>query len=79
MSSASPLPDRRPLPTGAQSLQSFAVRPVQAIGFWTAVVLPFVTLVLLFTGAGIDRPPLLAGLLALNVLGLVVGRGHNCE
>jgi hypothetical protein len=79
MSSASPLSDRRPLPTGAQSLQSLAVRPVQALGFWAAVVLPFVTLVLLFTGAGLERPSLLAGLLLLNVVGLVLGRGHNCE
>jgi hypothetical protein len=51
--------------------------PVQALGFWSAVLLPFASLYLLADGlAGSELAPLVA-LLVLNALALVVGHDHR--
>lgn len=51
--------------------------PVQALGFWSAVLLPFASLYLLFGGlASVELLPFV-GLLVLNALALVVGHGHR--
>lgn len=53
-----------------------ATDPVEALGFWTAVVLPFVHLPLL---AGVVAVPgwLVAALLVLNAVAVVAGHGHR--
>lgn len=79
MSNASPLSTdsvsfRKPI--GAQSLRVLGL-PARFVGFWTAVVLPFVLLGLLASGAASQSPLLLSGLLAANLAGIVLGRDHN--
>jgi len=51
--------------------------PIRFVGFWTAVVVPFVVLGLLASGTAQQSPELVAGLLAANVTGLVVGKDYN--
>lgn len=51
--------------------------PVQFIGFWTAVFVPFVILGLVATGVAQQSPAITGGLIAANVIGLVVGNGYN--
>lgn len=51
--------------------------PLRAIGFWTAVVLPFVLLTLIATGIAQQSPLLLTGLVTANVTALVVGRDYK--
>ena len=81
MSSASPL--RLPtdaLPSGRADFRTLAVRPVQFLGFWTAVVAPLAYLALLTTPLdGRSRLLLLTGVFFANVLGLIVGRGYRAE
>lgn len=51
---------------------------VAGLGFWTAIVLPFVYLPSLALGPMITVPPsLLATAVALNVLALFVGHRHD--
>jgi len=81
MSSASPF--RSPanvLPTGSIDFQSLAVRPVRAVAFWTAVVAPLAYPTLLLSGLdGRTLLLLLTGVFFVNVLGLVIGRGHRTD
>jgi hypothetical protein len=49
------------------------VGPVRAVGFWSAVTLPFLYPVFLLNG----QDAAMAGLLVLHVLALVVGHAHN--
>jgi len=48
---------------------------VEGLGFWTAVVLPFLYLPLLAVGP--SRPLLLVGAVGLNAVALVVGHGYR--
>lgn len=79
MSNASPLRSEsaataRP---GVQTVDR-AIRPVvQFVGFWTAVVLPFALLALVATGHAAQQPALAGGLVAGNVVGLLLGRGYK--
>lgn len=50
---------------------------VRVAGFWSAVVLPFILAGLVVTGAAVEYPVAVGMLLAMNVLGLAVGREHN--
>lgn len=50
---------------------------MQFVGFWTAVVTPFVLLSLITVGIAQQSPLLLSALLAVNVLGLVLGRDYK--
>ena len=50
---------------------------VRATGFWTAVALPFVMLVVLATGGAQRHPLVFFGLLAANLVALVVGRNYD--
>lgn len=52
---------------------------VRATGFWTAVAVPFGYLYLLWGGLSGGEATVLLALLALNLLSLVVGHGHNAE
>jgi len=51
--------------------------PVRFVGFWTAVLGPFVLLAFLASGVAQQSPLLLTALLCANVVGLVVGRNYN--
>ncbi|WP_435346753.1 hypothetical protein [Haloarchaeobius sp. HRN-SO-5] len=52
--------------------------PVRMASFWLAVVLPFVHLPILLTGLGsADGAGTFLGLLALNMVTLVIGHGHG--
>jgi len=80
MSSASPL--RLPtdaFPSSDVDVRTLAVRPVQFLGFWTAVVAPLASLVLLLSPLDGRSLLLLIGVFFANVLGLIVGRGYRAD
>ncbi|MDS0259982.1 hypothetical protein NDI56_11315 [Haloarcula sp. S1CR25-12] len=81
MSSAPPF--RSPtdaLTSGSIDFRRLAVRPVQFLGFWTAVVAPLAYAVLLMSSLdGRSRLLLLTGVFFANVLGLVIGRGYRAS
>lgn len=55
-----------------------AAKPVRALAFWTAVVLPFAHLPLLAGGIGTESELLaFAGLVAANAIALLVGHDHR--
>lgn len=52
--------------------------PLEVVGFWAAVVLPFLYLPLLFTGISSQSELLtFLGLIALNLAALLAGHGHK--
>lgn len=51
--------------------------PVRLLGFWAAVVLPFVLLTLVGLGVAQQSPALFAALVTANVTGLVLGKDYN--
>lgn len=64
----------------AAELSELLRRPVEALAFWAAVVLPFVYLPLLVGGFETTTGLLLfAGLLLANVVALLVGHDHKRE
>ena len=81
MSSAPPF--RSPtdaLSSGSIDFRSLAVRPLRAVAFWTAVVAPLAYPTLLLSGLdGRTLLLLLTGVFFVNVLGLVIGRGHRAD
>lgn len=79
MSSATPndlLPGTDHQPTRGP-LQSALGTPLRVIGFWAAVVLPFVILSLLALGVAQQSPALLTALVSANVAGLVLGQDYK--
>jgi hypothetical protein len=53
-------------------------KPAQFLGFWMAVVTPFVVLGLVTAGNAVQHSPLiLTGLLLLNVVGIILGRDYH--
>ena len=81
MSSASPYESDSAVtsrqPVGVAALRTVCLPAVRFVGFWTAVLLPFVLLSLLASGAIVNRPFVAGGLLAVNVTGLMLGRNYN--
>lgn len=77
MSSAFPSDSTADDEYGASTLRTAVEYPLRLLGFWSAVVLPFVLLALLVAGIAQGSPALLAGLLGANVAGLVLGREYN--
>jgi hypothetical protein len=75
MSSATPLDPIAS--TDRQTLQSAVEYPVRLLGFWSAIVMPFVILSLLATGAAQQSPALVGGLMAANVAALVLGKEYK--
>jgi hypothetical protein len=74
----SSIPEHDTVPRSADTvLQSSIVRPVQFLGFWTAVVSPFVLAGLVVTGLATQHPNAMAGLLAASVTGIVLGNTYN--
>jgi len=63
--------------TGTTVLQQSILRPAQFVGFWTAVLSPFVLLGLIVAGLAAESPLTFFGLVAANVCGIVLGRGYN--
>ena len=56
------------------------LRPVEAVGFWAAVVLPFVYVPVILTGLDTPSEQLaVAVLIAVHVLALIVGRRYHSE
>jgi len=51
--------------------------PVRFVGFWTAVLTPFVLLTLLAAGVAQQSPELLGGLLVADVAGIVLGQDYK--
>ena len=54
-----------------------AASGVRATAFWTSTVLPLLVVAALVAGAAGQYPAVLAGVLALNVVCVVVGHGHS--
>jgi hypothetical protein len=81
MSSASPLRSESAASTQqwlpAASIERVLRSPFQFVGFWAAIVLPFVFVAMLATGQATQHPTLAGGLLASNLVGLLLGRGYN--
>ena len=78
MSIASPFSsDRSPSTVNAQTLRTLATRPVEATGFWVAVLIPLAYPALLYGGLDGQQLTLLLAALALNAAALVAGRDHN--
>ena len=61
----------------AQSPRNALLWVVRAAGFWTAVFLPAVLLVLFASGFVTAHPYASVGLLAANTAGLVLGREYG--
>lgn len=53
--------------------------PVQFVGFWTAVLLPFLTFPMVMTGAAGEHMTAFAALVATNLIALVIGRGYKAD
>lgn len=68
--------DSLPRPAGS-ALRTGIVRPLQFVGFWTAVVSPFVLVGLVVRGLATQHPLLWTGLLAANLVGIVLGKEYN--
>jgi hypothetical protein len=78
MSIASPFESNSP-PLGRRLGESLRrlLPAVRVAGFWSAVFLPFLLAGLVVTGAAVNHPVTVSLLLAMNVLGLALGRNHN--
>jgi len=81
MSITNPAPDHHApnWTTLAHRSLSTLFTPVQFVGFWTAVLLPFVTLPMVATGAAGEHIVPFAALLAANLVAVVLGRGYNAD
>jgi hypothetical protein len=80
MSSASPTRAdriRQSVGIDATTLQANIAAPVRFLGFWTAVVLPFAYLPLLFNGLEGTQLTAFVVLVALHVLSIVLGHEYN--
>lgn len=53
--------------------------PVQFVGFWTAVSLPFLYVPLLYGGLAGEEAAVFLQLLCLNAVALVLGHGYGRE
>jgi hypothetical protein len=62
---------------GVRSAVPSLPAPVLAGAFWLAVLLPFLSLIVLASGIASVTSPLFGSLLVTNVLALVVGHGHR--
>ncbi|MEF8818767.1 MAG: hypothetical protein V5A31_09305 [Haloferacaceae archaeon] len=58
------------------ALRHAVVDPLQALSFWTAVLLPLAYLPLVADGLGSGETSVLLALVAVNAAALVLGHGH---
>lgn len=80
MSSASPIGADRLIESvgiDAETLQSTVVAPFRFVGFWSAVVLPFAYLPLLFTDLQGATLTAFVALLVVHVVSIVLGREYK--
>ena len=77
MSSAFPSDSTADTNYGASTLRAAVEYPLRLVGFWAAVVLPFVLLGLIALGIAQQSPALLTGLVSANVAALVLGKEYN--
>ncbi|MCU4719666.1 hypothetical protein [Halapricum hydrolyticum] len=80
MSNASPTGGeslRKSLGFGLATVRATIVPTVRFVGFWTAVVLPFVYLPLLFTGLDGATTYAFVALLVAHVVSLLLGREYG--
>lgn len=78
MSSASPTrADQLRQSIDVQSLQSTVLTPFRFVGFWSAIVLPFAYLPLMFTDLEGATLTAFVTLLFLHVVAIVIGREYN--
>jgi hypothetical protein len=75
MSSATP--SDLTLSTDREAFQSAVEYPFRLLGFWSAVILPFVIVSLLAAGIAQQSPALIGGLVAANIAGLVLGKDYK--
>ncbi|MBV0902039.1 hypothetical protein [Haloarcula salina] len=77
MSSASPF--RSPTEAAPRNvdLQSLAVRPLRFVAFWLAILAPLAYPPLLLGGLDSQTFLVFVGVVALNVFGLLAGRGYG--
>lgn len=62
---------------GIESIRTAVEYPARMLGFWTAIVLPFVLLVLIVLGVAQQSPTLTTGLVTANIAGLVLGKDYK--
>lgn len=80
MSSASPTGVdqlRESVGVDAQTLQSTVAAPVRFVGFWAAVLLPFVYTPLLFTDLQGSTMTAFLALLAVHIVSLFLGQQYG--
>jgi hypothetical protein len=77
MSSALPPTPERKTDKKRNDLWTVLGYPARIVGFWTAVVLPFVLLALIGLGIAQQSPLLVLGLVTVNVAGLVLGNDYK--
>lgn len=74
-SSPVPLAKRYLPPSLTRGVEQLAEQ-LQAVAFWSAVLLPFLFIPVLQTGIFVENPLTVVGLLAFNVVCAVVGHGY---
>ena len=66
--------------TIARRAGTVAIEQTRAIGFWSAVALPFLYVPVLATGLEtVTETGIVLVLLALNLLAILAGRGYNAD
>ena len=69
---------RRSVPRASDYLSvRTATAPLRAVGFYAAIGLPFAYLPMVADGLSAGNAPVVAALLAANVLALLVGHGYG--
>lgn len=63
----------------ASSIRRSVAAPLQFVGFWAAVALPFLYLPLLIGGLTGNEIPVFIGLLGINLLGLFLGHSYRAD
>jgi hypothetical protein len=76
MSNASPIGSES-FPRLGEKPRRLLELPVRFIGFWTAILVPFVLLGMIVSGTALQSPQLLSVLLGANLFGLVVGKDYK--
>lgn len=77
MSSAFPSDSTAGSEHSHSTLRAAVEYPLRALGFWTAIVVPFVLLGLIVAGIAQTSPVLMTGLVGANIAGLLLGREYN--
>jgi len=73
----STMPSTVELPESDLGSVRLLVRPVQAVAFWLAILLPLAYLPALAAGFESVSMPVFAALLVANAVSLVAGHGYN--